>query len=57
MQAYPGRSSLPSGVDRSGTLTECLNEHWFLSLAEAQQVIEAWRVDYNTVRPIARSAN
>lgn len=30
---------------------ECLNEHWFVSIAEAQQVIEAWRVDYNTVRP------
>ena len=30
---------------------ECLNEHWFVSLAEAQTVIEAWRVDYNTVRP------
>ena len=30
---------------------ECLNEHWFLTMAEAQAVIEAWRVDYNTVRP------
>ena len=30
---------------------ECLNEHWFASLAEAQQLIEAWRIDYNTVRP------
>jgi putative transposase len=30
---------------------ECLNEHWFVSLAEAQAQIEAWRVDYNTVRP------
>ena len=30
---------------------ECLNEHWFVSLADAQRVIEAWRVDYNTVRP------
>jgi len=30
---------------------ECLNEHWFVSLAEAKTVIEAWRVDYNTVRP------
>ena len=30
---------------------ECLNEHWFASLAEAQAVIEAWRVDYNTQRP------
>jgi putative transposase len=30
---------------------ECLNEHWFASVAEAQRLIEAWRVDYNTVRP------
>ena len=30
---------------------ECLNEHWFVSLADAQAMIEAWRIDYNTVRP------
>jgi putative transposase len=30
---------------------ECLNEHWFISLADAQAAIEAWRIDYNTVRP------
>ena len=30
---------------------ECLNLHWFLSLTEARQVIEAWRVEYNTERP------
>src|ERR1700688_3739822 len=30
---------------------ECLNEHVFLSLAEARQLIEAWRYDYNHVRP------
>lgn len=23
---------------------ECLNQHWFLSLPEAQEIIEAWRV-------------
>ena len=28
-----------------------LNEHWFVSLADAQVEIEAGRVDYNTVRP------
>lgn len=26
---------------------ECLNEHWFLNLADAQEKIEAWRYDYN----------
>ena len=30
---------------------ECLNEQWFLNLADARATIEAWRVDYNTVRP------
>jgi putative transposase len=30
---------------------ECLNQHWFASLEEARQTIEAWRIDYNTERP------
>ena len=30
---------------------ECLNQHWFLSLDEARAVTEAWRDDYNRVRP------
>lgn len=30
---------------------ECLNEHWFLDLADAKDIIEAWRIDYNTLRP------
>jgi putative transposase len=30
---------------------ECLNQNWFVSLEEARRTIEAWRVDYNTVRP------
>ena len=30
---------------------ECLNENWFLSLEDARRIIEAWRVDYNEVRP------
>lgn len=30
---------------------ECLNEHWFVDLADAREKIEAWRVDYNTQRP------
>lgn len=29
---------------------ECLNEHWFLTLEEAQVVIEAWRREYNEER-------
>ena len=30
---------------------ECLNEHVFLSLKEARATIEAWRYDYNHLRP------
>lgn len=30
---------------------ECLNEHWFISLKEAKEKIEAWRQDYNKNRP------
>jgi putative transposase len=30
---------------------ECLNEHWFMSLPDAQEKIEAWRHDYNHDRP------
>lgn len=30
---------------------ECLNQHWFASLEEVQQTVEAWRIEYNTVRP------
>ncbi|GCB05583.1 transposase [Ralstonia sp. SET104] len=30
---------------------ECLNEHWFTSLARARAVIAAWRQDYNEARP------
>lgn len=30
---------------------ECLNAHWFWSLPDARQKIEAWRRDYNEARP------
>lgn len=30
---------------------ECLNEHWFASLAHARTLIEEWRRDYNEERP------
>ena len=30
---------------------ECLNVHQFQSMADAQAIIEAWRVDYNQRRP------
>ena len=36
---------------------ECLNQHWFISLQEAQEVIEEWREDYNSKRPHSSLGN
>ena len=30
---------------------ECLNQHWFTSLGDAEQIIERWRQAYNERRP------
>lgn len=30
---------------------ECLNEHWFITMAQAREIIERWRIEYNTERP------
>jgi putative transposase len=30
---------------------ECLNEHWFVTMAHARRLIESWRIEYNTERP------
>ena len=30
---------------------ECLHENWFLSLKDARDIIETWRIDYNDGRP------
>jgi putative transposase len=48
----PGKPIENAYVESFGKFRdECLNEHWFVSLADAKGIIEAWRVDYNTVRP------
>ena len=36
---------------------ECLNEHWFLSVADAQEKVETWREHYNTERPHSALGN
>lgn len=30
---------------------ECLSENWFTSVEEAKEIIETWRIEYNTKRP------
>ena len=36
---------------------ECLNQHWFLSLEDAQTKVDAWREDYNRERPHSSLGN
>lgn len=36
---------------------ECLNEHLFTSYTHARQIIEKWRIDYNTQRPHSSLGN
>ena len=36
---------------------ECLNENWFLSLADAKEKVRAWRLHYNTDRPHSALGN
>ncbi len=37
--------------------SEGLNAHWFMSLDDAREELEAWRRDYNTVRPHSAIGN
>lgn len=32
---------------------QCLNEHLFINLRETRQIIEDWRIGYNTSRPFS----
>lgn len=49
----PGKPSQNGYIESfNGKLRdECLNEHWFLSVDDARQLIEEWRYEYNTERP------
>lgn len=49
----PGKPTDNAAVESfNGRLRqECLNAHWFLSLADAQAKIGTWRQDYNESRP------
>ena len=33
---------------------ECLNENWFLSLADAEEKVESWWIHYNGTGPKVR---
>ncbi len=36
---------------------ECLEEHWFKNIYEAREIIESWRIEYNTLRPHSSLGN
>jgi putative transposase len=36
---------------------EFLNEHWFRSLTELKRRLEAWRHEYNYIRPLSALGN
>jgi transposase InsO family protein len=42
---------------KAGIIRQCLNTHWFLSLQDACEKLEAWRRDYNEVRPHSAIGN
>jgi putative transposase len=49
----PGRPSDNALVEsfNSRFRQECLNLHWFLSMEDAREKIQAWQMEYNTDRP------
>ena len=49
----PGKPTDNAHIESfNGTFrNECLNTHWFTTLGEAKQSIEAWRREYNKSRP------
>jgi putative transposase len=55
----PGRPTQNAFVESyNGKFRDaCLNEHWFVSIADARRIIESWRIHYNTVRPHSSLGN
>jgi putative transposase len=55
----PGKPTDNAFIEASGSRLrqECLNATWFLSLADAQERLEAWRIDYNELRPHSALGN
>lgn len=55
----PGKPSDNAHVEsfNSRLRQECLNTAWFLSMADARQRINEWRIDYNEIRPHSALGN
>ncbi|WP_369805999.1 IS3 family transposase [Sphingobium sp. 15-1] len=55
----PGKQTDNADIETfNGSLRdECLNVHWFRSIAEARRLIEGWRREYNESRPHSALGN
>ena len=55
----PGKPSDNAYIEafNSRIRQECLNASWFLSMADARQRINEWRIDYNHHRPHSALGN
>ncbi len=49
----PGKPTNSAYIESFNSLVrkECLNQHWFLSLEDARDKTQQWKLDYNQVRP------
>jgi putative transposase len=49
----PGKPSQNAFVESFNAIfrEQCLNENWFVSLEDAERIIEEWRIIYNRIRP------
>jgi putative transposase len=49
----PGKPSDNAYIEafNASVRRECLSQHWFINLGDAQRTLAAWRQDYNNVRP------
>ncbi len=49
----PGKPNQNAFVEAFNSIfrDQCLNENWFLSLEDAKQIIDTWRLTYNQIRP------
>ncbi|GIT93234.1 hypothetical protein JANAI62_37220 [Jannaschia pagri] len=52
MSSKPTDTGLMSRLTSNAKLhAECLNAHWFMSLADARDKLDVWRKDHNEVQP------
>ena len=49
----PGKPSQNAFVESFNSIfrDQCLNENWFISLEDAERIIEHWKNIYNRIRP------